>query len=333
MEGIKKITVDDFSTSGFENIIKVYSKFGLIRGKDDNSNDKLAIINCEKGTFTKPFVDEVIYSSVPLRSWTENYIVVRIGEKYYLADCDGNCFLESTKPPIICRNGFVSREGGEARFINNKLEYRSKSVKVYSKDGCNVAYYEVSEKGILNSTNILGSDGSAFIHMSAISSRVDFSKLPNYCAVCIIHSSVGKISYMYIINKNFDGYHFFNKCILEDEYSITYRGQKADVDPEEYYSAYLGMPVSKLISFPTGNGEKKPPFSIVNAGGKTHIFYSDGRMKSFDTMLEGIKVTQNRVLYRDDNEIVEMDLNGVELRREELSPKELYFLLMNDKND
>lgn len=331
MEGIKSITVDDFSTSYFSDITKLYPKFGLIKGKDDNSKNKLAIINCEKGTFTKPFVDEVIYSTVPLRSWTEDYIVVRIGEKYYLADCDGNCFLETTKPPIICRNGFVDKVGGESRFINNKLEYRGEKVEVYSKDGCRVAYYKVYEKGILNSTNILGSDGSAFIHMSAKNSEVDFTKLPNYCAIHTEHSYFGTFNHVYIINKDFDSYQFFNECTLEDEYSITYRGKNLS-NPEEFYSVYLGMPVSKLITFSTGNGDKKAPFSIVNACDKTYIFYSDGRVKSFDTMFEGIKVTQNRILYRDDNEIVEMDLNGVELRREELSPKELYFLLMNEKN-
>ncbi len=67
---------------------------------------RYSLYSIEDGTATDFFLDEVITSSSykPLRSWTENYIVGRIGENYYIVDSHGNCFHESKKKYVICRN-------------------------------------------------------------------------------------------------------------------------------------------------------------------------------------------------------------------------------------
>lgn len=94
-----------------------YPKFGFLL---DEESKRYSIANTETKEVTEPFVDEVIYSELPLETWTADYVVVRIGNKYYLADSNGNCFFASTKPFIICRNVFVSHD--ESYLINkNKV--------------------------------------------------------------------------------------------------------------------------------------------------------------------------------------------------------------------
>ena len=91
-----------------------YPKFGFFF--DENSK-RYAIANMESKEITESFVDDVIYSEVLLDTWTSDYVVVRIRDKYYLADNNGNCFLASDEPFIICRNVFVS---GDKSYIITK---------------------------------------------------------------------------------------------------------------------------------------------------------------------------------------------------------------------
>ena len=80
----------------------------------DEITGKIAIANVDENTkniteATEPFVDEVKYSELPLKTWTADYVVVRIGGYWYLTDSFGNCYYESKKPYIICRNVFVTQ--------------------------------------------------------------------------------------------------------------------------------------------------------------------------------------------------------------------------------
>ena len=91
----------------------------------DEITGKIAIANVDENTkniteATEPFVDEVKYSELPLKTWTADYVVVRIGGYWYLTDSFGNCYYESKKPYIICRNVFV--EADKTFIINKKLE-------------------------------------------------------------------------------------------------------------------------------------------------------------------------------------------------------------------
>ncbi len=81
---------------------------------------RYSLYSIEDGTATDFFLDEVITSSSykPLRSWTENYIVGRIGENYYIVDSHGNCFHESKKKYVICRNLFVCKEDEGKKYFN-----------------------------------------------------------------------------------------------------------------------------------------------------------------------------------------------------------------------
>ena len=92
------------------------------RFRFDKKTRKYSIINSKYiGTKeTEPFIDEIIYSEKPLETWTANYIVVRIGEYYYLADCDGNCFFENSEKYLIGRNLFLS--GDRMYIVNEELK-------------------------------------------------------------------------------------------------------------------------------------------------------------------------------------------------------------------
>ena len=98
------------------------------RFRFDRKTRKYSIINSKYiGTKeTEPFIDEIIYSEKPLETWTANYIVVRIGEYYYLADCDGNCFFENSVKYLIGRNLFLSED--RMYIVNEKLKKITKII-------------------------------------------------------------------------------------------------------------------------------------------------------------------------------------------------------------
>ena len=86
--------------------IEGYPKFASAFSSEKG---KYSLYSVEDGTATDFFLDEVITSDKPLRSWTENYVVGRIGNNYYLVDPCGNCFHKSTQKYVICRNLFVCK--------------------------------------------------------------------------------------------------------------------------------------------------------------------------------------------------------------------------------
>lgn len=95
-------------------IIKGYEKF---RFRYDKFVGKYSVVNSENIEIeTEPFIDDVIFSELPLETWTANYVCVRVNEDYYLMDADGNCYYKHNSPFIICRNLFVS---GDKRFVVN----------------------------------------------------------------------------------------------------------------------------------------------------------------------------------------------------------------------
>lgn len=101
----------------FGKLPRGYPKFVF---RYDDTVNKYSIMNTETKKKTEAFIDEVYLSSKPLKTWTSDYVAVRIGEKYFLCDNNGNCFFESDKPYIICRNVFVSEDGNY--IITKKLE-------------------------------------------------------------------------------------------------------------------------------------------------------------------------------------------------------------------
>lgn len=84
---------------------KGHSDIGILR---DEYKGKYAIINVKTMVATKPFLDEVFYSTVPLETWTGNYVIGRIGKFYYIVNKYGDCFHENELMYLICRNGIVA---------------------------------------------------------------------------------------------------------------------------------------------------------------------------------------------------------------------------------
>ena len=95
--------------------IEGYPKFASAFSSEKG---KYSLYSVEDGTATDFFLDEVITSDKPLRSWTENYVVGRIGNNYYLVDPCGNCFHKSTQKYVICRNLFVCKEDDGKKYFN-----------------------------------------------------------------------------------------------------------------------------------------------------------------------------------------------------------------------
>lgn len=101
--------------------IERYPKFALAFSSEKR---KYSLYSVEDGTATDFFLDEITTSDKPLRSWTENYVVGRIGKNYYIVDSCGNCFHESKEKYVICRNLFVCEcitrrvFGDEDKFFN-----------------------------------------------------------------------------------------------------------------------------------------------------------------------------------------------------------------------
>lgn len=80
-----------------------HPKFGFYKEKG-----KIGIVDIETSTFTEPFLDDVHTENYEFETWIANYVVGEINGNFYLVDCEGNCYFETNKPFIICRNVFVS---------------------------------------------------------------------------------------------------------------------------------------------------------------------------------------------------------------------------------
>lgn len=92
--------------------------------------EKYAVENLDTGNITDFFIDNIAvmrnadrnfhFDSEDIQpTWTSNYFCGKVDGYYYIIDRDGNAFLKSTEPYVICRNIIVggARKENPNRYV------------------------------------------------------------------------------------------------------------------------------------------------------------------------------------------------------------------------
>lgn len=304
---------------------KGYPKFGFLY---DEEKKQYAIANVETCEITKPFVDEVIYSELPLETWVANYVVVRIGELYYLADCDGNCYLEYGEPYIICRNVFV--EANRAYCINESLtmvQMKNCEIVVNEYGGYKFAFWQYlpnkANEEEIDTFYLIKPNGYKFKAREEITSyssrfyNIEFSNLHNWVL------EVGEDTYF--INSEFEITIHMYESKLFGKKSQTYWYKEAEADDRRgtKYSTYFH---SKIDNF-----RQYQELEIVWYNEKTYFFLPDGNVEEINASISMPQVAGDTIIYRQNCEIVKRAVEGHVLSKDDVEPKETYFLMLFEK--
>lgn len=319
----------------------------------DEITGKIAIANVDENTkniteATEPFVDEVKYSELPLKTWTADYVVVRIGEYWYLADSFGNCYYESKKPYIICRNVFV--EADKTFIINKKLEkvkFKSETLKidVIESGGYLFAYtYEYDEDGNDDSKNNRDSNSNEENDEKDNRDRTGWFINSKGEMICdnpmnfIISKSeeYKKNMCKWMITKvNWDGrIRFFNNdCdiyvapvdsiqkvgIYSETYqlfgSFYYGNEYIRGSNKNWYSTYFHA----LVKF-----RKIRNIEIVEYDDKTYFFIGNVKIKVYNQSNLLVQDAGNYIFYRIGTTIYALSYTGEELPSVEISWEQMY---------
>lgn len=289
-----KLEGEIISFQGYDYISpKGYEKFAF--HYDINSKKYLVATREDLNNKTEYFIDEIIYSEVPLETWTANYVCVRIGEYYYLMDCQGNCYHKNSEPYSICRNLFVAYDN--SFFINANFEKIETSVEILEVE----KYIFATEKDWLldiwgNYELQLYKYKTENLHKWFLSGRDETSDA--------------------IISKEFEeadmpAYSFKVRLDLVGEKSQTYKIRGGD----SYYSIHFDAVV---------NFQKMGQIEIVEHDGKTYHFDSNGKIE--EIRCPGIKhlLSQNMIIYRVRDFIYAKDLDGISIIMRQEVLREIY---------
>lgn len=301
-----------------------YPKFGFFF---DTTIGKYAIADLESDNVTEPFLDDVKMSSLPLETWTANFIVGKIDNRYYLVDSLGNCYYESLKPFIICRNVFVS---GDESFIVNKnlkkVEFDER-LKTVDLEGYSFAFRKLpvnplNEEGIIYGNDLIASDGSVDESLDSnflgVSLSVFLSKLSQWQ---LFARSNYRRDIVFFVNKDF----IINKKGYDE---VKLIGSKS-----LSYSAYNcgGKIFSLKFMDEADNFFSFGEIEIVWYNDKTYFFTSSENQSKVDLYITFPKYNGKTITYRQGNEIIEMDETGKIVAQDKLSPKESYnFALLEE---
>lgn len=280
------------------------------RFRFDRKTRKYSIINSKYiGTKeTDPFIDEIIYSEVPLETWTANYIVVRIGEFFYLADPDGNCYFEDKEGFIIGRNLFLSKS---CKFlINNKfkkIDVSAYKMVVKTVAGYNFICKKVSEIEDL----LLSADGKTEINILNKTGLTDWYTENN-----------GK----QFFNKEFKATSNVKYSVMYGTKSRTYTNvhNKELIKTHfcEAYSTYFHATVQILIY-----GE----LEIVKYDGKVYFFDKDGNVEQNDASDPFFIRMHDMIFYRIGTTVYVRNKDGKLLEPIQIEWSQLYQYILMEK--
>ena len=290
-----------------------YSKFGFWL---DEETKKYSIANVETKEATEPFVDEVIYSELPLETWTANYVVVRIGYMFYLADSNGNCYLESSEPYIICRNVFVNatcncvitKELQETRVCIEDNARTRINVEEYGGYKFALAYLDQERK-------IINARGQT---IDRILNICDMKTISNWYIIAEMFLKSGAREDFYIFfNKNFE-MTYTSRCSPElyGKKSGTYKLYY------EYFSTYFFKRVEIYLY---------NKLEVVICDGKTYFFKENGEIEEIDMVITIPKELNKLIVYRQDDEVITRNFKGEVIAVDKLSPKELYNFILSER--
>lgn len=233
----------------------------------------------DTGVVTEAFVDEIIYSELPLETWTADYVVVRIGNAYYLADSEGNCYHKSDKPHIICRNLFVSED--KSFVINKNLEivhFKEEEMRILESGGYKFAviYNKGSKEMYFLSTLGVKNDWNFEIY------KYSTSNLEKWYLNGI--RDFFEDSYKFF-NKDFgEGCNFYVDRRFIAEKSKTYKSQGG-----QYYSTYFHA----FVKF-----RKYGEIEVVEYDGNTYFFKPDGTIEKEKIAELIIQDIGEQIIYR-----------------------------------
>ena len=308
--------------------------FGYINGYPnfafyyDEKTKKYAIGNTKKFTGTEPFCDEILYSELPLETWTANYVVVRIDKKYYLCDNEGNCLWEQSNPFIICRNVFVADTEPYRYFVINKYMKRceydefssGRSLEILTTEsGYNIAYLEKKTESY--PAYLINSEGKKIKFFEKQDEyKLEFSKIDCW-AVSIkklktdgaFRLGDGKVSIFYLnkdFNLAFDTYAVLKDIKLIGENSKTYTGE------------YCILFEAKVRFKKYGNVE------VIWHDGKTYFYKTNGEYDVIDGEIHNIRFVVDGIVYYDSKNIYLRDSSGNLISKTKLEPIDIYMLEM-----
>lgn len=233
----------------------------------------------DTGVVTEAFVDEIIYSELPLETWTADYVVVRIGNAYYLADSEGNCYHKSDKPYIICRNLFVSED--KSFVINKKLEivyFKEEEMRILESGGYKFAVINNKNLKKINFLSTLGVKNNWDIETDVYSTR-----------------NLEKWYFNGISDFYADSYRFFNKdfehwyFLKIDKEFMAEKSRTYSDAYHQYYSTYFHA----FVKF-----RKYGEIEVVEYDGNTYFFKPGGTIEKEKIAELIIQDVGEQIIYR-----------------------------------
>lgn len=303
---VERIFLEDyFGFSGYENFAFYY----------DEEQKKYSMLNRKTQEATRPFLDEFYLSDFQLGTWTANYFVGRIGDKYYLVDADGNCYFEEDKPFVICKNVFVQ---ADCKYVvNNELEtfmpLEGHKIEIYKSENynfaivCNVTpvtYDLLTVKGVPASREY-----SSNIHSSNDKS-VTFEGVEDGYLVFL--SSLGDSRIYCFLNENFEICEYLIKRHVK---KLEGRAGAFTYNGKPIYSSYLYSKIDAYYKY--GDVE----FAWVN--GKSYIF-SENQVQEYPFAISEPRLIGDKIYYRASSIIIVLDKQGKEIARKGLEIEEAY---------
>ncbi len=302
---VKRISLEDyFGFTGYENFAFYY----------DEEQKKYSVMNRKTQEATQPFLDEIILNDFQLGTWTANYFVGRIGDKYYLVDADGNCYFEEDKPFVICKNVFVQ---ADCKYVvNNELRtfipLERHKIEIYKSENYNFAIVcnEITDTYALLTVKgeSASREYSSNIHSSNDKS-VTFEGVEDGHLVFL--DSPGDRVYCFL-NENFEICAYLTKRYvkkLEGRASIFIYGDKP------IYSSYL---YSKIDAY-----RKYGDVEFVWANGKSYIF-SENQVQEYPFTIVEPRLIGDKIYYRASATIIVLDKQGKEISHKDLAIEEAY---------
>lgn len=304
LKNAKEVQIDDFVFKKIEG----YPLFGF---RFDEKKNQFAIANLKSKTYTSPFIDDIEVNAKPLLTWVANYVVARIQDKWYLCDCDGNCYQESGSPITICRNLFVIEK--ELAVITQSLERKIvPNLFIWETHSKQYLFVSVPLRSNEEYMRLLDIDGDA---SSIVSDNED--ELIQWKALKT--NSYNRI--IFGVDFKTITYHSLNYEII---------GKKsATFDAYNYTSGNFSARLIGEFHF-----YKYDELEVLIGEGKTYFFKTIDDIEVVDFEISVPKIIGNTIVYRQGKKIVERDLQGNIHTENTISTVEAYqFALLENFNN
>lgn len=290
----------------------------------ENEEKKIKI-----NSFTEPFIDEIIFSEAPLETWVSDYVVVRIGEFYYLADNNGNCYHKRDKPFIICRNVFVSADRKTIITYGNKEVTPTVDIVVKQFGDYNFAIASntkgnayTDHKPYESLLDINGKEIFIEEDCGRYNRKVYLSNLEEVHNWCLFYKDEAvfidrtfNITERYFLHSGSEMTERLRRCLTGKKSKTYYFVTTCSI---KYYSTYFN---SQVAYDSIGNVE------IIWYNRKTYFFKPNGKIEVINGEIMKYERSGKYFVYLIDNIVVMSDLNGEKVSEEELSPAKLLELL------